>query len=387
MDNNPFYWTMTLSEEYSTPTAENTLRVIEALLANPDGLSPQDLLAQIDTSRSSLYLLLRTLKNMGYVEQSEKRGRYRAGTRLIAWRDPQASGAQQLMAAFYQEVGASSYPETLALLLPAPDGVMVVAQIEANQQIRSVFSAGQVYKGISAAEQLLMTPPPPQVAAVGYAVSREWDCLNLAVPICKDGANPNAILLLSAPSFRMPPESLTPDLLADIRTLAARLSYRLGAVMYKPFQIQKTMSSQPFSSLSESEINTFLKGPWTARLACVRPDGRPHVIPVWQEWDGRGFQIIAWKGSQWMQYILQSPHVSLTIDEPWVPLRRVTCRGKCTPLPDSQHKWDQDNLERLVNRLVQRYLGQPASRELITRVERAYWIEPENMKGWRGIPG
>jgi hypothetical protein len=108
---------------------------------------------------------------------------------------------------------------------------------------------------------------------------------------------------------------------------------------------------------------------------------------VWQEWDGRGFQIIAWKGSQWMQYILQSPHVSLTIDEPWVPLRRVTCRGKCTPLPDSQHKWDQDNLERLVNRLVQRYLGQPASRELITRVERAYWIEPENMKGWRGIPG
>ena len=29
------------------------------------------------------------------------------------------------------------------------------------------------------------------------------------------------------------------------------------------------------ATLSSSEISAFLSGPWTARLACIRPDGRP----------------------------------------------------------------------------------------------------------------
>ncbi len=376
-----------MSDDFSIPTAEYTLRIIELLLANPDGLSPQEMLAQLDVSRSSLFLLLRMLKNLGYIEQNGKRGKYRAGARLTAWRTPQFSGTQQILTAFYQETSTSSYPETLALLLPSPDGVMVIAQVETQHQIRSVFTTGQVYTGITSAEQVLSSPPPAEIVSKGYAVSSEWDSFNLAVPICKDGVNPVAALLLSAPLFRLSPETLTPELLADIRTLAARLSYRLGAVTYTPYQQQGETRHKPASPLSEGEINAFLKGPWTARLACIRPDGRPHVIPVWQEWDGRGFWVIAWKGSQWVNYVSQNPNVSLTIDEPWSPLRRVTSQGRCIPLTDLKVSTSTAGLERLVNRLMQRYLGQTASHELIERVDKGFYIETDSIKGWQGLPG
>ncbi len=101
-------------------------------------------------------------------------------------------------------------------------------------------------------------------------------------------------------------------------------------------------------------MTAFLQGPWTARLAVVRPDGQPHVIPVWQEWDGEVFTIIAWKGSQWAEHLLQNPNVSLTIDEPWPPLRRVVVRGQAAPL---NHGDDIPGLEALVQRLTRRYLA------------------------------
>ena len=90
-----------------------------------------------------------------------------------------------------------------------------------------------------------------------------------------------------------------------------------------------------------------------ARLACIRPDGGPHVIPVWQEWDGEKFVVIAWQGSQWAEYVLQNPNVSLSVDEPWPPLRRVVARGKAMKLPANS-----TTLDEILLRLSGRYLGQ-----------------------------
>jgi len=71
-----------------------------------------------------------------------------------------------------------------------------------------------------------------------------------------------------------------------------------------------------------------------AGLATASPDGQPHVVPVWQEWDGKHFYVIAWQGSLWAEYVLANPSISLTIDEPWPPLRRVLAHGRALPLPN-----------------------------------------------------
>jgi nitroimidazol reductase NimA-like FMN-containing flavoprotein (pyridoxamine 5'-phosphate oxidase superfamily) len=130
-------------------------------------------------------------------------------------------------------------------------------------------------------------------------------------------------------------------------------------------------------------VKNFLQGPWAARLACVRPDGHPHVIPVWQEWNGKEFSVIAWKGSQWAAYLLQNPSVSLSVDEPWPPFRRVVVRGQAELIsPDDPII----HMEELIQRLTRRYLGQ-ANTGLNDKIQHAFRICPEVLSGRQGMPG
>ena len=39
--------------------------------------------------------------------------------------------------------------------------------------------------------------------------------------------------------------------------------------------------------LTKKEIKAFLAGPIVARIATVKPDGSPYVVPVWQHYDGK----------------------------------------------------------------------------------------------------
>jgi len=367
-----------ISDEPQASTARRTLRLVELLLAHPAGLSPQELLAQLEISRSTLFLLLTTLKQLGYAEQSEKRGRYRAGPRLAAWQGALPGTTADLSQAFYQEVERKPWSETLALAVPAAGGPLLLAQVESNQRVRSAFITGQCYPGLQAAAQVLAGPPPAAVQLHGYSLTASAETLELALPVCRDGRRPDAALLLSVPAYRWQPPALLASFLAELRVMAAHLSYRLGAGFYLPYQSGETPNLQPTRPLPTAELDDFLAGPWTARLACVRPDGRPHVIPVWQEWDGQAFTVIAWQGSQWAGHLRLNPNVSLTVDEPWPPLRRVTCRGTAAALTDPA------GLPLLAERLARRYLGQPAA-GLAGQVEGAFRILPEALRGFQGL--
>jgi DNA-binding IclR family transcriptional regulator/nitroimidazol reductase NimA-like FMN-containing flavoprotein (pyridoxamine 5'-phosphate oxidase superfamily) len=355
-------------------TAARTLRLAEALLLHPEGLSPQELLEQAGGSRSTLFVLLQELKSLGYAEQAERRGRYRPGPRLLAWAGGSGAAAD-LTLAFYQEAARQPLAETLALLVPSEGGPLVLAQQEGSALVRCAFTTGQALP-LAAGGQALLSAPPEMVRQNGYALTDGPQSLDLALPICRDGIRPEAALLLSVPAFRWQPRPLLETFLPDLRVMAARLSYRLGAPFYAPYRADPLPDLQPAGPLTPEAIGAFLQGPWAARLACVRPDGRPHVIPVWQEWDGQAFHVIAWQGSQWAEYVLQNPNVSLTIDEPWPPLRRVVSRGQASPLDAAT------DLRPLLERLARRYLGQPLPPG---RVLRAFRIQPETLRGWQGI--
>jgi len=363
------------------PAADRILRLIEILMTEPDGFLPTDLLERLEISRSTLFSWLKLLKEQGYIEQAERRGRYRLGPKLQSWRSAPSPGSRDLLAVFYQESGHISFDETLGFVLLSSEGPYLLAQIEGNQPVRCVFSVGMVFPDLTGARQLFTPYPHRSVVRDGYCIQPRGDVIDLAVPVCQDGVRPIAALVLSVPAFRWKPEALIAAFHQPLRSLAARISYRLGAQFYSPY-VSRLPIMTDLERMSKQEIDRFLQGPWTARLACVRPDGFPHIITLWQEWDGEAFIVLAWKGSQWSKYILQNASVSMTVDEPFPPFRRVVVDGKAVALPFTQ----QDKaLIQLIRKMAKRYLGQ-FSEGLTTQVDGVFRIIPDQVKGMHGLP-
>ena len=69
----------------------------------------------------------------------------------------------------------------------------------------------------------------------------------------------------------------------------------------------KTWRGDKIGQMSKSEINAFLAEPWIARLACIKTDGSPFVVPVWYHWDEESFWIVGRKKSRWAEYLEADP--------------------------------------------------------------------------------
>ncbi|MDO9086636.1 MAG: pyridoxamine 5'-phosphate oxidase family protein [Anaerolineaceae bacterium] len=370
-----------MKNEPLSSTIERALSLLEIFLQNPDGLNPQEILEKTNISRSTLFTLLKELKDIGYLDQTEARGRYVAGPRLLSWSGSNSPSYQLLINVFQQEIHNASFSETVALAVPGPQGIFLLDQKEGGQVIRAVYAIGEPLPDSSAAQQVLNPPYKEIVIQCGYYLNINDDFFELAIPICADGVKPVAGLMLNVPKYRWNSELLLEKWLQDMRAMAARISYRLGALQYTPYHQDQQSSLQPTTVMDETQITQFLLGPWTARLACIHPDGHPHVIPVWQEWDGKKFSILALQNSQWPDYIRKNSQVSLTIDEPWAPYRRVVMRGTAKELENV----DIEKQTELLTRLSKRFLGQNTPQRFLHQVEAIFTINPETLRGWTGL--
>jgi len=364
------------------PAAARTVQLLELLLVNPQGVTPQECLKHLDVSRSTLFALLQTLKALGYIDQRKSRGRYRPGPRLVAWRGPASEYPQDLLSAFRQEAASSPLEETLALAVATPPHILILAQRESAQRVRTCYDPGQSLLADESAAGFILDPSPTDtIRSTGFYLHTASETLELSVPICEDGYHPRAALLLNAPRFRYTEGAFLSHLPA-LREMAARLSYRLGAPVYAPYKEPALPKIEPASPLTRDEINAFLQGPWVARLACVQPNGMPHVVPVWQEFDEDVFYIASWGGSHWAKFLLNNPSVSLTVDEPWPPFRRVSAQGVAQLLEEGDYP---GGTFAILNRLSQRFLGQHLGPDTASQPWHAFRIRPEQLRGWRGL--
>lgn len=89
--------------------------------------------------------------------------------------------------------------------------------------------------------------------------------------------------------------------------------------------------------MSPQETRAFLThGTRTASVATVRPDGRPHVAPVWfvladadNEW---GFEVVFTTGAKTVKGrdLRRDPRVALTVDDENPPYAFVLVEGEAT---------------------------------------------------------
>lgn len=370
------------------PAADRTLTLIEALGAAEGGLTTAELLHVLDGSRSGVYALLNTLRARQFVTTEE--GRHRLGPALWRLLPDRPGDLDTLIEGLAHETSANPVDETVALTWPDRGATLVVAESPADQPLRVVYQPGS---------RRLPTAPDARVMAAGGPDSAEDlrsirhrgtathsgnEVLEIAVPICADGTRPTAALVVGIPVHRADDQTVE-AITGEIREMAARLSYRLGAVSYQPYGWAATEPVGPTRDLDPAELDQFLTGLWGAQLACLRPDGTPHVVPLWYEWDGEAMWLAASPGSSWRAYIGDNPHVSVTLDEPWPPLRRAFLSGTAAEVSDDDFPGGVGGLRR---RLATRYLGHGAdARDELSEVSgwSAVRIIPERIHGRQGL--
>jgi PPOX class probable F420-dependent enzyme len=132
-------------------------------------------------------------------------------------------------------------------------------------------------------------------------------------------------------------------------------------------------------------LDRFLGGNLVCRLACLKDDGAPYVVPCWFEWTGQEFYIIPRKRSVWARYIQRDGRVCLSIDEDASPYRKVQVEGHAEIVeePNVGGRWVE-----IARRMSLRYLGEHGPDYLEPTLNQPRWlirVTPTRMTTWQGV--
>ena len=126
--------------------------------------------------------------------------------------------------------------------------------------------------------------------------------------------------------------------------------------------------------------------PRPAKLATVRPDGRPHVVPIWFERDGEQIVFTTWHTSVKARNLRHDPRLSLCVDDEAPPFAYVKVDGT------AEFSDDHDELRHLATRIAARYMGaalaetygnrNAAAGELLVRVTLTDIMGEDDVAGW-----
>jgi hypothetical protein len=144
------------------------------------------------------------------------------------------------------------------------------------------------------------------------------------------------------------------------------------------------MAADLGNALSPDERDRFLARDITTRLACLDDRSWPYAVPVWHQWDGERFWIIASRHAKWVSYLQRSPAVALVIDEPET-VTRVLCQGTARYVegPSVEGRWVPIALQ-----MAERYLGadqiETYQRNTAGMERWLFAIDVDRLLSWRG---
>lgn len=146
-------------------------------------------------------------------------------------------------------------------------------------------------------------------------------------------------------------------------------------------------------AMTTAEMNDFLAGPWIAHVACLTPAGEPYVVPTWYWWDGVAFWLLPRMKSAWAHYLAANPRVSLVVDEPAPPIRKVICQGTAVIVEAAVGPYLADGRMSIWNQIGgqhmgPRYLGADVAKYRDTVNVEPCWsikVVPRSLKTWQGL--
>ena len=121
------------------------------------------------------------------------------------------------------------------------------------------------------------------------------------------------------------------------------------------------------------ELVAFLRRPHPAVIATLRPDGSPHTVATWYDWDDAGVLVNMEATRRRLDHLRRDPRVALTVVEDRNWYRHVSLLGRAVRI-------EEDADLRDIDRLAVRYTGRPFGRRDARRV--SAWLEVDAWHAW-----
>ena len=142
-------------------------------------------------------------------------------------------------------------------------------------------------------------------------------------------------------------------------------------------------------------IEAFLEKGMTLRLACLKPNGDPFIVPCWHQWEkkegcthgkdcGCTFWVVPRARSKWAEYLKNDPRVSACIDDVNT-MEKFHFDGKAELVEESVigGKWVG-----IAEKMSIRYLGPDGPKYLGPTLNQPRWLFgliPTRVKTWQGV--
>src|SRR5712691_4668539 len=100
------------------------------------------------------------------------------------------------------------------------------------------------------------------------------------------------------------------------------------------------------------DVDEFLSRPNPAVVATIRPDGSPHTVPTWYDWEDGRVLLNMDESRLRLAYMRRDPSVALTVLDVESWYRHISLLGRVVSIEDDAELAD-------IDRLALRYTGQP----------------------------
>ncbi len=244
-------------DSYSIQSVDNALDVLEALCEEGDEVRISRLSEKLGMNKTSVFRLLATFENRGYVEREKGTGKYRLG--LSAYEMGQKFLSRMTLlrkARPVMEKLVRECDEAVYLTVRRDSEVLFLDQVDTPQQVKIVSLVGKRYplEGV-AAGKIILANTPIQDADAGrkpaqgsgekpltdkdlQKIHQRGACTDrgqlgegiasLAVPLFVSGGEIAGSLCMVGPEFRMTPEKIETEMLPTLREAGEIVSSKLG---------------------------------------------------------------------------------------------------------------------------------------------------------------
>jgi PPOX class probable F420-dependent enzyme len=121
------------------------------------------------------------------------------------------------------------------------------------------------------------------------------------------------------------------------------------------------------------DVDEFLARPNPAVVATLRPDGAPHTVPTWYDWEDGRILLNMDETRLRLGFMRRDPRVALTVLDAESWYRHISLLGRVVSIEDDPELAD-------IDRLALRYQGRPFGTRDRRRV--SAWMEPDRWHGW-----